>query len=139
MRKIVLLVFCAVLFPAQTVCAASPHMEAGNWEIVTSIKAEDMPFPIPSMKLTRCYTRTDIENSKNPAAGEPNNKNECTIKDQKMTRSKATWSVACKDGSKGSGEASYNGNTFSSTIKFTDKSFSATTTSIKGRHLGDCK
>lgn len=139
MKKIVLLVVCAVLFPAQTLFAAGPNMKEGNWEVVTSMKMEGMPFPIPPMKINHCYTSKEIEDSKNPAASDADKKNECTVKDQRVTGNKVTWNMACKDGSTGSGEASYNGNTFDSITTFKDKSGTATTTSMKGKRLGDCK
>lgn len=139
MKKIVLLGVCATLLPVNSSFAATPNMKEGNWELVTTVTAKDMPFPIPPMKITHCYTRKEIEDRKNPAAGEAERKDECIVANQKVNGNETTWDMTCKDGSKGRGQAFYDGNSFDSSTTFTEKGGSVMTTSIKGRRLGDCQ
>lgn len=138
MKKTVLIGVCAIV-TAPAVFAAMPNMKEGNWELVTTITSREMPFPIPPMKITHCYTQDEIEKRKNPAAGDADRKDECQVMNQKANGKKTTWSVTCKGGSRGTGQAFYDGNRFDSTTTYTDRSGSVTTTSIKGRRLGDCR
>ena len=114
MKKVLML--CAVLLVliAVPVLAAPVNMQEGNWEIVTKINIEGVPFPMPPMKMTHCYTKKDLEDSSKtrPAAGGSGKKNDCEVKDLVETGNSATWKLVCKDGSTGTGQATYQGSTY---------------------------
>jgi hypothetical protein len=79
-----IVLFAVLLFlVAVPVLAAPVTMQEGSWEVVTRINIEGVPFPMPPMKTTHCYTRKDLEDSSKtrPAAGGSGKKNECEVKD----------------------------------------------------------
>ena len=131
-----------VFVVASSGIAAPVNMQEGNWEIETSMKIENVPFPIPPTKMTHCYTKKDLEDSSKtrPAAEGSGKKSSCDVKDVKETGSSASWKFVCKDGTSGSGEATYKGTSYSMIMKMNDKGGKGTsTTNIKARRIGDCK
>jgi hypothetical protein len=135
---------CAVLLflIAVPVLAAPVNMQAGNWEIVTRISIEGVPFPMPPMKITHCYTKKDLEDGSKtrPAAGGSGKKDDCEAKDVVERGNSASWKLVCKDGTSGTGEASYKGTEYTVTQKLVGKDGSgASTTTIKAKRIGDCK
>ncbi len=142
MKRMVLLFAVMLVLATVPLFAAPVNMQEGNWEIVTNIKIEGVPFPMPPMKVTHCYTKKDIEDSKStrPAAGGSGKKNECEAKDVVETGNSASWKLVCKDGSTGTGEATYQGSTYTITQKLVGKGGSGgSTTTIKAKRVGDCK
>ena len=143
MKILLLLLFAAsLLVPAVPLYAAPPNMQEGLWEITTTISIEGVPFSMPPMKVTHCYTKKDLEDSSKtrPAAGGSKKKSDCEVKDLKESGSAASWKIECKDGTKGTGEATYKGSTYSLTQKVVDKGGDgASTTTINAKRLGACK
>ncbi len=140
MKKAVLLTgFLLVLFAAP-LFAAAPSIQEGKWEIVTSIAIEGVPFSMPPMKTMHCYTKKELADSSStrPGAGGSGKKNDCEIKDLVETGTSATWKMVCKDGSSGSGEATYQGNVYTTTLKMKDKSGGGSSTNIKAKRVGNC-
>jgi len=139
MKKVVLLSVIALFVFAAPLLAAPPNMQPGNWEITMKMQIEGVPFSMPPMKMNHCYTQKDIEDSKNTLPSGSNKKNDCEVKDMKAVGNSATWNIVCKDGSKGTGDISYKGTTYDSTMKMTGKDGAKSTTNIKAKRLGDCK
>ena len=141
MKKVLILSAVFILVSAASLFAAPVNMQEGNWEIVTSIKIDAVPFPMPPMKVNQCFTKKDLEDSSKarPATGGSGKKNDCEVKDLVETGKTATWKVVCKDGSTGNGEASYQGTTFNTTMTMVDKSGGKSTTTMKAKRTGDCK
>ena len=139
MKKIVLPVVGAILIAASLSFAAPVNMKEGKWEIVTSINMEGVPFPMPPMKTTHCYTKKDLASNASTLPSGSSKKNDCEIQDQKVSGNTVTWTTVCKDGSRGSGEASYKGSSYTATMKMTAKDGGASTTTIRAKRIGDCK
>ena len=139
MKKVVLLSIFVLLVFAAPLLAAPPNMQPGNWEITTKIQIEGVPFPMPPMKMNHCYTKQDLEDNSKTLPSGSGKKNDCEVKDMKVMGNSATWNIVCKDGSKGTGEITYQGTTYDSTMKMTTKDGSKSTTNIKAKRLGDCK
>lgn len=137
MKKIALLSVLLLVFFALPLSAATPNIREGKWEIITTMTAEGMPFPMPPMKINHCYTKKDLKDTSKtrPASG----KKDCQIKDLVEKGNSASWKMVCKDGSTGTGQATYSGNSYTTVMKMKDKKGGASTTSIKARRLGDCK
>lgn len=137
------IMFLTLMFGiASSAFAAPVNMREGNWEIETSIKMERMPFPIPPTKTMHCYTRTDLEDSSKTRSteGGPGKKNDCEMKDITEKNTSASWKLACKDGTSGSGEANYKGDAYSVNMKMFDKKGrEMMTTSVNGKRIGNCK
>ena len=122
--------------------AAPVNMREGNWEIETSMKMERMPFPMPPTKMMHCFTRKDLEDSGKTRSsdGGPGKKNDCEMKDIAEKNTSASWRLACKDGTSGSGEATYKGDSYSVNMKMFDKKGrEMVTTSVNGSRIGNCK
>lgn len=121
---------------------AHVNMQEGNWEIETSMKMERMPFPMPPMKVTYCYTKKDMEDGSKMRStdGGAGKKNDCEMKDLVEKKNTASWKLVCKDGTSGSAEATYKGDSYSVNMKMFDKSGrEMINTSVNGSRLGDCK
>lgn len=139
MKKVILLSAFVLLVFAAPLLAAPPNMQPGNWEISMKIQVEGVPFPMPPIKTTHCYTKQELEDSKSTLPSGSGKKNDCEVKDMKVAGNSATWNLVCKDGSKGAGEISYKGTTYDSTLNMTTKDGGKSTTNIKAKRLGDCK
>lgn len=127
--------FMAVLF------AATTKMREGKWEISINMNLPGMAFNIPAVTQTQCITKKDLEDNKKtlPSAG----KNEdCEVKNYKVNGNTVTWETVCKDGTNGSGEITYKGDSYEGTMKMdkVDKKGKKSTINykIKGQRKGDC-
>ena len=141
MKKVILISMAAVLVLVAGLYAASVNMKEGKWEVTMTMDLKDIPFPMPPVKYTQCITKKDIEDSKNtvPNSGK---KDECSVKEYKIIGSKVTWETECRDGSKGTGEITYSGTSYSGVMKMetTDKKGVKSTVNykIKGNRVGGC-
>ncbi len=139
MKKVVPLCAFVLLVFAAPLLAAPPNMQPGNWEISMKIQVEGVPFPMPPIKTTHCYTKQDLEDNSKTLPSGSGKKNDCEVKDMKVAGNSATWNLVCKDGAKGAGEITYKGTTYDATLKMTTKDGDKSTTNIKAKRLGDCK
>lgn len=128
---------------ASSAFAAPVNMREGNWEIETSMKMERMPFSMPPTKMMHCFTRSELEDSNKTQSsdgGRPGKKNDCEMKDITEKNTSTSWKLACKDGTSGSGEATYKGDSYSVNMKMFDKNgHEMVTTSVNGSRIGNCK
>lgn len=127
---------------ASSAFAAPVNMREGNWEIETSMKMERMPFPMPPTRMMHCFTRKDLEGSSKTRSSEggPEKKKECEMKDITEKNTFASWKLACRDGTSGSGEAAYKGDSYSVNMKMFDKKGrEMIATSVNGKRIGNCK
>ena len=134
---LVLVVAVAPLF------AAPATMQEGKWDITMKMEMTGMPFAMPPMTVSHCYTKEDVQDSKKTIPSTSNKKDDCETKDVKVVGNKVTWKVQCKDGSKGSGEmeaqkTSYNG---MMTMETPDKkgNTSKAVYHMSAKRVGDCK
>lgn len=146
MKKAGLTLIFAVMVSSMTVHAAGIDMKEGLWEIAVTTEMPGMPAGMSiggrEIKQTYCYTQKELADAKNavPKSGE-----KCKIVDYKLSGKKATWAVQCsgENAMEGSGEISYKGDSYESTVKMNIKSSRGrsmqTIQHIKGRRLGKCK
>lgn len=134
---IMVLAFLLLLCP---VFAESPNMKPGEWEIVTNVVMEGMPFPMPPVKTVQCVTREDLNNPEKTAPKLSKEKDDCEVKDYKMSGNKASWKIICTGRNKGTGigEMTYAGDSYSGTMKYTTREAVMNYT-IKAKRVGDCK
>jgi len=130
------LILITVLFAAPLYAV---DMREGEWETVTEMVMEGMPFSMPPTKMTQCITKQDLV----PTKGKED-KN-CTIKEQKVTGNTVRWSIVCKDKdstSEGKGEITYSGRSYRGSIQMTDTKKGGApdriTMKMSGKHLGPC-
>jgi hypothetical protein len=140
MKRLIFAVVTIFLFIA-VIFAASNKMKEGKWEITMDMNIPGMPFKMPSAIHTQCITKKDIEDNKNtlPSAGKNEN---CEVKNYKVNGNTVTWETVCKDGTKGSGEITYKGDSYTGKMKMEtiDKKGKKSTIDykIKGQRKGDC-
>ncbi len=140
MNKVLLLFVITLLLSfASPLLAAPPNMQEGNWELTMSMQMEGVPFAMPPVKMNHCYTKKELEDSNSTLPSASNKKNDCETKNMKVSGNTATWEVICKDGSKGSGEITYKGASYDSTLNMVTKDGNKSTTRIKAKRTGDCK
>lgn len=138
MKRVVLLSVALLLVSAASLFGAAPRMQEGKWEIVTSINLEGMPFSMPPMTVNQCFTKKDVEDGSKtrPSVSQAG---DCELKGLKQTATSASWKVVCKDGSTGTGQATYRGASYTATMTMAGKDTGKSTTTIKARRVGDCK
>ena len=85
-------------------------MRPGQYEMKTEVKVEGMNQAMPPTTSTRCYTEADIKDSKRMTEGGPNR--DCETSDVKTTASGMSWTMSCKNGTKGSGTMTYHADGF---------------------------
>lgn len=130
-------VFCgAMLLGALPTFAAKSPMKPGKWQITAETEMANMPMKIPPMTFTQCITEKDLEDAQKTV---PQNNKNCKMVDFTVTGNKVTWKIECpKDGATGSGEATYEDDSYTGTMnmKMKDGEINA---KYKGKRLGDCK
>ena len=116
------------------------NMQEGKWEITTQMQMPGMPTNMPQMKNTQiqCLTKKDFV----PQSSQPGQ--ECKITDKKIVGSTVTWTMVCKNRGgemKGTGKATYKGNTFEGTMKMLmpQQGNMEVTSQVSGRRIGNCK
>ena len=139
MKKGIMLSLFMLLVSAPALFAAPPNMQEGKWEITMAMEVEGVPFPMPPMKHTQCITKKDLEDNKKTLPSGSNKKDDCEVKDMKTAGNTTTWSLVCKDGTRGTGEITYKGTTYTSTMKLVTSDGARTTNKITARRIGDCK
>ncbi|HUI46501.1 MAG TPA: DUF3617 family protein [Nitrospirota bacterium] len=140
--KVIGLFFALLLVSAAPLFAAPATMQDGNWEITMKMDMAGMPFALPPMVTTHCYTKEDINDSKKTIPS-TSQKNDCEKKDVTVVGNKVTWKMQCKDGSTGSGEMEYKQTSYSGmmTLEKADKKggTSKIIYHMSGKRIGDCK
>ena len=134
------MVLLTVTIAAGQGMAAAVNMQEGEWENTVEMKMEGMPFAIPPVKTTQCMTKEDYVPKQKEGKGN------CTIKNQKVTGNKVTWSQECIDESgaktEAQGEITYSGSSYKGTMsmKTQDKSGEVMTSTavMNGRRIGAC-
>lgn len=140
MKKLSILFALALLCFATMLFAASPNMQEGKWELTMAMQVEGVPFPMPPIKYTQCFTKEDVKDgNKTLPTGSDKKKDNCKVEDVKASSNSTTWKMVCKDGTTGSGQITYKGSSYTSTMTLVAKNGGKTVNNIKAKRLGDCK
>lgn len=140
MKKLSILFALALLCFATMLFAASPNMQEGKWELTMAMQVEGVPFPMPPIKYTQCFTKEDVKDgNKTLPAGSDKKKDNCKVEDVKASSNSTTWKMVCKDGTTGSGKITYKGSSYTSTMTLVAKNGGKTVNNIKAKRLGACK
>ncbi len=140
MKKLSILSALALLCFATMLFAASPNMQEGKWELTMAMQVEGVPFPMPPIKYTQCFTKEDVKDgNKTLPTGSDKKKDNCKVEDVKASSNSTTWKMVCKDGTTGSGQITYKGSSYTSTMTLVAKDGGKTVNNIKAKRLGDCK
>jgi|ERR1043166_2215305 hypothetical protein len=129
------------LFHAGFVCAASPDMQPGMWEITTKTEMPGIPVAIPPQTMRHCYTRKDVDDGALPKGKDAQN---CKVKDYALKGNTGSWTVECtgENAMTGAGTMTYASNSYSGSMKSKIKQggqIMEMTQSWSGKRVGDCK
>lgn len=132
---------CAILL-SSAAWAGPSMMQPGLWEITTKMEMPGMPVAMPPTKITHCYTSQDVENTDKTIPKDQS----CKLDSHNVSGNKVTWTVSCKEKSgdmKGSGEMTYQGNSYDGMMKMTVQSKGEQAMNMtyrySGKRLGDCR
>jgi len=100
MKTRYLLLALAVL-PA---AAADQAMQPGLYDYTVKMEMPGMPFAMPAQNFQHCLTQADVDKGKQ-YDNQSNRGSDCEVKNLKQSAGKATFDLACKDGT--TGTASY--------------------------------
>ena len=118
-------------------------MKAGEWEIITTTEVVGMPFDPRPMTSKHCYAQKDVEDVK-AIAPEADKRQNCQRENFITSGHKVTWSIRCdgKRGGNGSGEMTFQGASYESTVKtkIQDpwRGAQDMIQRVKGRRIGEC-
>jgi len=139
MRTVIVVFSAVVLLCAASAFAGGPDMKPGQWEIVTKVVMEGMPFSMPPMKSTTCVTKEDLNDPKKTTPKTAKDDSSCEVKDYKMSGKKATWKIVCTGQNKGTGngEITYAGTSYTGKIRY-ETGEAVMNYTIDGKRTGDC-
>jgi hypothetical protein len=116
------------------------NIQPGKWQLTVSMEMEGQPQRPPQV-LTKCEQAQDIPTPET-LMGKTQHSTVCKSSDFRTTRDKASWTFACQNGAKGSGEIVYGGDTYAFTMHMSmqDKKRGEMkmTQHINGKRLGAC-
>ncbi len=136
MRTSVALV-CAVAFAAAA-AAQTPNspMKPGKWQITMEMDMPGMPMKMNPVTMDQCLTEADVADPQKAVPKDP--KSDCKVSDYKLTGKSATWSLDCPaQKMKGTGEATYTGDTFTMATKMKTEE-QEMSVKYTGKWLGTC-
>jgi hypothetical protein len=135
------LVASALLLAAPAASRAEKGaMRPGQYEMKTEVKMEGVDRAMPPTTSTRCYTEADIKDNKRMAEGGANR--DCTTSDVKTTAAGMSWTMSCKNGTKGSGVMTYHADGFEIAMDMQMPGGPGATMRMKSKttahRMGDC-
>jgi len=142
MRHITTSLLTIAVLTGTTAHSATPNMKEGLWEITTKMEVPGMPAGMPPQVMQKCFTQEDFKDPRQAVPGKDARDARCKMTDHKVQGNSATWNMACEDGTKGVGTATYSGTTYTSTNTITSSrggKAQTMTMHYSGRHLGACK
>lgn len=113
---------------------AGDAMQPGKYEYTVRMEMPGMPFPLPPQTFQNCVTQADIDQGRQ--YNDRQNK-DCEVKNLKQSAGKATFDVACKDGTTGKAEYTYGGDQMTGKTVLTSQGRTMTM-NMASRRLGAC-
>ncbi|HUR42414.1 MAG TPA: DUF3617 family protein [Verrucomicrobiae bacterium] len=129
-RRMAALLGLALAVPA----FAGDAMKPGKYSYTVKMEMPGMPFALPPQIFEHCVTQADIDQGQQYS--DQQNK-DCEVKNLKQTAGKATFDVACKDGTTGKAEYSYGGDQMSGKTVLNTQGRTMTM-NMNSRRLGAC-
>lgn len=131
MKKMMTL--AALLAPAVGLAA---DMKPGNWEYKVTMEIPGMPFQMPAQTFKQCVTAADIQ--KNKQFQSQDKSKECETKNLKQSPGKASFDIACKDGTTGHSDYTYTGDSLTGKTAMKTGEGQVMNMSTTSKRTGDC-
>ena len=133
MKKLV--VVAAALLPLAAV--AGDGMKPGKYSYTVKMEMPGMPFQMPPQNFQHCLTQADVEKGKQ-YDNQSERGSDCEIKNLKQSAGKASFDLACKDGTTGKAEYTFTSDGLTGKTVMTREG-TPMTVNMSAKRSGDCK
>lgn len=114
--------------------ADSTGMQPGQYDYNVKMEMPGMPFAMPAQKFKHCLTQADVDGG--DQFKDQQNK-DCVVKNLKQSAGKASFDVACKDGTTGSAEYAFDATSMTGKTVM-DHGGQAMTMNMSAKRVGGC-
>ncbi|MGQ0586710.1 MAG: DUF3617 domain-containing protein [Gammaproteobacteria bacterium] len=125
-----------ILALSTAVVAADPGMQPGRYDYEVKMEVAGVPYAMPAQKFQSCVTQADADAGKQYRP--PRNEQQCEVKDLKQSAGKASFTMACKDGTTGTAEYAFTPTGMTGKTVITTQG-QAMTMNMTAKRIGDCK
>ena len=133
MKKIWIAILMLLVGSANAFAGFVP-MKPGKWLITATTKMPGLPYPIPPVSRTLCYSSADVRNNK----AIPSAHKGCYMKYYRIRGSSMVWKMVCKDNATITGEMTSTGSTYQANVT-SEGAGRKFITNVTGRRVGACK
>jgi len=89
--------------------AADKGMKPGLYDYTVKMEMPGMPFAMPAQNFQNCVKQEDVDKGEQYKQHDDRNK-QCETKNLKQEAGKASFDIACKDGTTGHADYTFDGN-----------------------------
>jgi hypothetical protein len=115
--------------------AADPGMKPGLYAYTVKMEMPGMPFAMPPQQFQNCLKQEDVDGGKQ--FQDQRNK-DCDVKNLKQSAGKASFDVACKDGTTGHADYTFGADSMAGKTVMNHEG-QAITMNMTAKRSGDCK
>jgi hypothetical protein len=115
--------------------AADSTMKPGLYDYTVKMEIPGMPFQMPPQNFQNCLKQEDVD--KGRQYRDEKNK-DCDVKNMKQSAGKASFDLACKDGTTGTAEYTFTDTSMTGKTVMT-KDGTPMTMNMTAKRSGDCK
>jgi len=132
-KKIWIAVLMLLVGSANALAGFVP-MKPGKWLITATTKIPGLPYPIPPVSHTLCYSSADVRNH----TAIPSARKGCYMKYYRIRGSSMVWKMVCTDNATITGEMTSTGSTYQANVT-SEGAGRKFITNVTGRRVGACK
>ena len=125
-----------ILTVAAAALAADQNMRPGMYSYTVKMEMAGAPFAMPEQNFQSCVRQEDVD--KGTQYRPPRNEQQCEVKYLKQSAGKASFTMACKDGTTGTAEYAFDQNGMTGKTVMNTKG-QTMTMNMTARRVGDCK
>ena len=116
--------------------AAADGMKPGMYAYTVKMEMPGMPFALPPQNFQHCLTQADVDKGKQ-YDNQSERGSDCEVKNLKQSAGKATFDLACKDGTTGKAEYTFTGDGMTGKTVMTREG-TPMTMAMSAKRSGDC-
>jgi hypothetical protein len=124
----------ALLLPLAAL--ASGGMKPGMYAYTVKMEMPGMPFAMPAQSFQHCLTQADVDKGKQ-YDNQSDRGSDCEVKNLKQSAGKASFDLACKDGTTGKAEYTFTGDGMTGKTVMTREG-TPMTMNMSAKRSGDC-
>jgi hypothetical protein len=127
-------VIAAALLPLAAL-AADSGMKPGLYAYTVKMEMPGMPFAMPPQQFQNCVKQEDVDQGRQYQ--DQRNK-DCEVKNMKQSAGKASFDIACKDGTTGHADYAFDGSSMTGKTVM-NREGQNLTMNMTAKRSGDCK